>query len=508
MPRSRKGGVLLPTASNASNVVAVPIVAYDLANLDDRQYRGYVLFRKLVEGGKRAPIFRSIDESTSVYSPSNETGVAYILTRTVANVRGIMVAAYACGCRDFLKNMRNGCKHTFCEQLRRGEATTFGDPPAREPRRTAQRRAPRDRRGVNGKAVRTNQRQARRDMPTRIPEMLDAIRRAEDRRVRDALALKSANSARETLLRGGQKTLDSTRAAALIVKVSHGVSSDAMHDRYRTIIERGLLPLREPPHPNSISAWMNDETLEPLLMRLFHETTLAFRAQETVGLVDSTKLSDAETASYRGSEYRGDDRPDARWMKTHVLSGLETNAVLAFDFSEDSVHDSLYYKTLVTTAMKTFPLQFVLADRAYLSEEILGWSQEEYGIKTVIPIKKRWNADTKSRYHEVCAEAVDLYDNRRKSFDEMFRFRVKIEGVFSVIKRMFHGYVWSKGRRNKGADDGLSQAWRNETICKLIAYNLRCAVIQEIQTSFPMDFLHAGFFPAIPMELRAMQIAA
>ena len=68
MPRSRKGGVLLPTASNASNVVAVPIVAYDLANLDDRQYRGYVLFRKLVEGGKRAPIFRSIDESTSVYS--------------------------------------------------------------------------------------------------------------------------------------------------------------------------------------------------------------------------------------------------------------------------------------------------------------------------------------------------------------------------------------------------------------------------------------------------------
>ena len=511
MARSRKGGVLLPTATN---VVAVPVVAYDLATLDDRRFRGYVIYQKIIEGGKHSKIrltlsAESNDTESVVYAPTNEQGSSYIVRRSVANSRGTMVATYACTCRDFDKNFRSGCKHTFCETLYRKEATTFGEPPAREPRRNAQRRSPRNRRGANGKTMRTNQRAARRDMPVRIPEMIDTMRRAEDRRVREALALIPSDELNDRRRRGGQMTTDSTRCATLILKVSNGLSSDAMHERYRTYIDRKVLALREPPHPNTVSMWMNDADLEPVLHRLFCESSRIFRAQETVGIVDSTKLSDAETATYRGKEYRGDDRPDARWMKCHVLAGLETNAVLAYEFSTDVRHDSLYYESLVTAAMKTFPLEYVLADRAYLSEQILGWSMEQFGIKAVIPIKKRWSADTKSRYYDVCAEAIDWYDNRRKTFDEIYRFRGKVEAVFSVIKRMFCGYVWSKGRKNNGADEALSQAWRNETICKLIAYNLRCAVIQEIGTGVKADFLiHDRFFPSIPIEARAMQIAA
>ena len=104
---------------------------------------------------------------------------------------------------------------------------------------------------------------------------------------------------------------------------------------------------------------------------------------------------------------------------------------------------------------------------------------------------------------------MDRYDNRRKDFDEIYRFRSKVEGVFSVIKRMFHGYCWSKGRTNASDEGGVSQAWRNETICKLLAYNLRCAVIQEVATGYSIDFRVGNrFFPAIPIEHRAMQIAA
>ena len=511
MPKSRKGGVLLPTVSKD---VSIPVKAYDLAQLDDRQNRGYVMYQKICEGGKYSKIrltlsAESSDTESVVYAPTKEYGSSYIVRRSVVNAGGTMVVKYACTCLDFDKNFRSGCKHTFCETLYRTEAKTYGEPPAREPRRNAERRCPRNRRGANGMAMRTNQRHARREMPVRIPEMIDTMRRAEDRRVHEALASIKAHESTDRRRRGGQMTTDSTRCATLILKVSNGLSSDAMYDRYRTYIDRKLLALREPPHPNTVSMWMNDAALEPVLNCLFHEGVRIHRAQETVGIIDSTKLSDAETTTYRGKEYRGDDRPDARWMKCHVLAGLETNAVLAYEFSSDARHDSLYYESLVKTAMKTFPLEYVLADRAYLSEQILGWSMEEFGIKAVIPIKKRWSADTKSRYYDVCAEAVDLYDNRRKSFDEMYRFRAKVEAVFSVIKRMFCGYVWSKGRRNSGADDDLSQAWRNETICKLIAYNLRCSVIQEIHTGIKADFLVPNrFFPSIPMELRAMQIAS
>lgn len=506
MPKSRKQGVLLPTAPD---VVAIPVEAYNLKDLNVRQGRGYEMSRVIEEGGKKSQMRRPIDVDSCVYVPTNEQGSAYIVKRQVENRRGTMVVEYACSCRDFKKNLRSGCKHTFCERLVRGEATTFGDPPARQPRLSAARRSPRKRVGSNGLSTRSNQRRARRQMPVRVPEMLNAMRIAADRRARDEGDICDRDKVVHLRSRGGQMTAGTTRATALILKVSNGLSSDEMYERYRGYIERGVLPLSNPPHPNTISAWMNDGNLEPLLMRLFHETTLVYRAQETVGIADSTKLSDEETTTYRGMQYRGDDRPDARWMKCHALSGLESNAILAFEFSDEAAHDSLYYEKLVSTAMKTFSLKYVLADRAYLSERILGWSKEQFGIEAIIPIKKKWDADTKSRYHEVCRDAVDRYDNRRKQFDEMYRFRAKIEAVFSVIKRMFYGYVWSKGRANEGAHDGLCQAWRNETICKIIAYNLRCAVIQEIDKGIETNFLMQDrFFPPIPVEQRAMRLAA
>lgn len=495
----------LPTARA---VIASPAVASDLKDLDNRQYRGYVMYMALNEGGKSTRGRAKIDETSSVYMPTNEQGSAYIVTRTTTNRAGTMTVEYVCSCRDFLKNLRNGCKHTFCERLTRGEATTFGEPPARRPNLRAQRRPPRDRRGSNGLSMRFNQRHARQAMPARIPEMVDAMRKAEDRRVRDLAKSADCDKVATMPRRGGQMTTDSTRAAALILKVSECRSADEMRDRYRTYIERKVLALQDPPHPNTLSHWMNDATLEPLLMRLFHETTRVFRVQETVGIVDSTKLSDAETTTYRGKEYRGDDRPDARWLKCHVLSGLETNAILAFEFSDDAAHDVRFYKPLVSAVMRTFSLTHILADRAYLSEETLGWSDEQFGIKAVIPIKKKWDPDTKQRYYEVCREAVERYDKRRKEFDEEYRFRAKVEAVFSVIKRMFCGYLWSKGRPNEVDENGLCQAWRNETICKIIAYNLRCAVIQEKKTGVETNFLIPNrFFPAIPMELRAMQFA-
>ena len=506
MAKSRKNGVLIPTAPD---VVAVPAIAFNLEDLDTRQSRGYEMFRLLGQGSSKTPLRREIDDHSCLYTPTNEKGSIYIVTRKTENRGGTMTIEYACSCLDFKKNLRNGCKHTFCERLARGEATTFGDPPARQPRLSAVRNPPRKRIGSNGLSTRSNQRHARRKMPTRVPEMLDAMRIAAVRRARDANEIHGNDRLIALKSRGGQLTPNTTRATTLILKVSNGLSSDEMHERYQGYINRGVLPLRKPPHPNTISAWMNDKHLEPLLMELFHETTLVYRAQETVGIIDSTKLSDEETSTYRGMQYRGDDRPDARWMKMHALSGLESNAILAFEFSHEKANDILYYEKLVSTAMRTFSLKYVLADRAYLSERTLGWSKEQFGIEAIIPIKKRWNADTKNGYHEVCRAAIDRYDNKRKKFDEIYCFRSKIEAVFSVIKRMFYGYVWSKGRANDGARDGLCQAWRNETICKIIAYNLRCAVIQESDKGIETNFLmHDRFFPAIPMEQRAMQIAA
>lgn len=208
---------------------------------------------------------------------------------------------------------------------------------------------------------------------------------------------------------------------------------------------------------------------------------------EKTGIMDSTKLSNADTIRSRGVEYRGDVRPLARWLKCHVIAGLESNAILAYEFSSSNAHDITYYKTLVDAAIGVFPLRHVLADEAYLSEEVIGWSHDLHRIRAVIPVKRRWDLETKLMHYEICKELVEWYENNRKEFDEVFRFRVKVEAGFSVLKRMFDGNNWSRGRPNTGIGaSGLMQAKRNETLCKLIAYNLRSAVIQEHQTGYPI----------------------
>ena len=77
--------------------------------------------------------------------------------------------------------------------------------------------------------------------------------------------------------------------------------------------------------------------------------------------------------------------------------------------------------------------------RRIFSEETLGWSHG-LGIKAVPPLKREWRKESKDKYYEVCAEQIDWFDDRRKSFDEIYRFRVKVEAAFSVMKRMFDGY--------------------------------------------------------------------
>ena len=506
MPKSRKGGVLLPTAPN---VVANPVAAYDLKDLDERQYRGYVMFQKILEGGKSQRVLMTSDDAVVIYASSNDGNLGYIVSRVVANDRGTMTVSYSCACPEYLKNMRSGCKHTFCEKLRRKEATTFGDPPTREPRRSAQRRAPVKRLGRNGKSERSNQRATRVEMPTRVPDLIDSLRALEDRRLQEED--ERLGVSRLGRKRGGQKTTESTRAATLLLKVSNGVSANAMVDRYRTYIDRGVLLLKEPPSQNTLTNWMSDAALEVVLRRMFLETVYLFRAMESVGIMDSTKLSNGETVRSLGVEYQRVERPCARWLKCHVIVGLESSAILAYEFSASTAHDSLYYKNLVNSAAEVFPLKYILADKAYLSEEIVGWSYKVHRIKAVIPIKKKWDAETKSKeYYEICRQLVDWHDNDRKRFDEIYRFRVKVEAVFSVLKRMFHGYNWSKGRRNKpfgGAE--FSQAWRNETLCKLIAYNLRCAVTQENQTIHRASFgSRTNFFPEVDPADRRLYLAA
>jgi hypothetical protein len=452
-------------------------------DLDDRQIRGMRLAEAISK--KKIPI-AVIDPERTIYWSARTQQNASEVTRHLRNLRGTLQGERRCSCSDFKKNGRIDCYHIFADRVLHREVIIEGKlARQRSFQATAERRPTRMQQTADGRSHRTAQRAARVKMPTRIPELVLALKQADD--------LENPNPSI-------QERRDRVRAQALVFKIVHGLSFDAMDEVYKRLIEAGYLRLKRPPCQNSLSRWMNNPRLMPILRRYLGITTKPFRRCETSGIIDSTAISQMQTASYRMVRYGGDERDGADWMKCHTIVGAETSIVMDVLFSAKDVHDIRYLKPLVESAQNTFTLEHVLADKAYLSGDVVGWLWER-GIKAVIPVKKRWNPETKEHNLEACQELVDWYDNRQRSFHEAFRFRVKIESVFSHLKRLSDGYCWSRGRRRttKNADEPCD-AWVNELLCKFIYINLRSTVTREEMTGYQANYLAPDKFFPMPIE--------
>jgi hypothetical protein len=192
----------------------------------------------------------------------------------------------------------------------------------------------------------------------------------------------------------------------------------------------------------------------------------------------------------------------------HTVVGVNTLIVMSVRFSGsrgEQTHDSNFLMALVTDALEIFSLKYVLGDKAYLSEEILGWLWER-SIKAVIPLKKRSDPSAWRDHQAASAQLAKWYDDDQRDFHEVYRLRPKVESLFSAMKRITGDYCWSHGRPRaeiKNADEPCI-AWVNETLCKLIYMNLRTTVFYEALTSCMIDYRHPErCFPPLPNAVLA-----
>jgi hypothetical protein len=445
-------------------------------DLDDRHIRGVNLAKKIALRKVRLAI---IGFDRTIYW-SSKGSRAYDVTRSMRNKRGILAIAYRCNCSDFRKNGRTDCYHIVCDKIVREELVIDGE--IRSSRRmsaVAVRRPVRKQQTADGRSHRTAQRDARVKMEFNVPK-------------RAASLMKADNPC-------PVESKDSIKALTILMKVIHGRSADAMIKTYTDLIGSGLLSLKRPPHQNTISNWVNDASLTPILRRWLVLSSWPFRRCEISAIVDSTSVSQLRIASYCQVAYGTDEREQANWIKCHTIIGAETNVVMDVAFSGGHAADTLSFETLVENARATFALEHVLADKGYLSEANVGllWKS---GIKAIIPVKKEWNAQTKTDYLEACEDLVQWFDHRQRSFHEAFRFRVKIESLFSHMKRVSSGYCWARGRPREAGSDTPCDAWINEMLCRFIYINLRSTVTREEMTGVTIDYLALDKYFPMPLE--------
>jgi hypothetical protein len=480
----------LPKKADVGVIVPVRISADEL---NDRQIKGAELHK---DGERSNGKVILLNDTTTLYF-SSKSNSAYQVTRESRNLRGTRQTEYRCDCGDFKKNGRIPCYHIFAEQLRRAEVVILGPINHRRTvHATAGRRPPRKRVAHDGKADKSVQRDARSQNPRRVPELVTDVKR---------LYIQAPTDAPDCVpLTSRKDNKSAVKAISLVHKIANGSSADAMVPVFGDLIERGFLPLSRPPHQNTLTNWMNDPSLTPVLQRMLQITARPFRAIEIAAIVDSSKVSQMRSAHSRYVEYGNDTRDQADWAKLHALVGVETLVCMAAEISGSigaDTHDSKFVLRLVERANKVFRLKCLLGDKAYLSEEIVGVLRE-WGIQATIPLKKNSDPSTKKDYYEAYADLAERFDNRQTEFHEIYRLRPKIESFFSMMKNVADGYCWSRGRRHAGLANANTPctAWVNESLCKLIYCNMRTTVRYELFTGYTMNYLTDTFFRELPKE--------
>jgi len=443
------------------------------------------------------------NDSTSIWR-SKQGNRAWEVERQTRNRRGKPTIEYRCRCSDFQKNGRNDCQHIFAERLRRGEVVVAGTVPAKRLKwADASRRPTRERFAADGRSIRSIQRAARASIPERVPELLtDLIQSMSNRNPDGTTPTKD-------------QRLAVIRAATLALKIASGKSNDAMQPIYKRLIADGVLPLKKVPSQNTLSRWMNDPALTPILEYMTLRIARPFRAVERAAIVDSSKISQMRSAHSRFVEYGNDERENADWMKLHAIIGAETLICLAAEFSGTNsgngqypVHDVNFIMPLVEKTRGVFNLKYLLADKAYFSETVIG-GLKKMGMQAVIPVKKRIDGKNMKVYYEEVQQLVEWFDKRHASFHEIYRLRVKVESFFSMLKSVTSGFCWSRGRPRKDAtgqvvDNSLQPctAWKNESLCKIIYVNLRITVVHELMAGYHMSYHSDAFFPPIDDDQR------
>jgi hypothetical protein len=132
------------------------------------------------------------------------------------------------------------------------------------------------------------------------------------------------------------------------------------------------------------------------------------------------------------------------YLKIHFAVDIRTGQVVSMDVSSEKVGDGKRLKRLVNRASENVRVGRVLADGAYDSKANFNFLAGE-GIKPVIRVRKGSVQKSYGSYARKLA-VVEQQAFKPRSWSNIHRFgyRWRVEGAFSVIKRVFGEYVTAK----------------------------------------------------------------
>jgi transposase len=259
----------------------------------------------------------------------------------------------------------------------------------------------------------------------------------------------------------------SDMAFASIFKVYTGFSSRRFTSDMVEATKLGYAT--KTPHFNSVSNYLSDTELTPVLKSLVTMSSLPLKAVETDFAVDSSGFSTCVYDRWYDAKY-GRIRSEAQWLKAHLMCGVKTHIITSVEVTPGDTGDNPQFPVLVNQTAKSFNINEVSADKAYSDRRNLR-TVENIGGTAYIPFKSNSKGvgDHHHKFDNLWNQMWHYYNFNRETFLQHYHKRSNVETAYSMIKAKFGGFVRSKSMT----------AQINEVLCKVICHNI-CVLIQSI----------------------------
>ena len=261
-------------------------------------------------------------------------------------------------------------------------------------------------------------------------------------------------------------------------KVYTGFSSRRFTSDLRDAKTDGLVA--STPHFNSVTNYLANPDMTPILKHLVTVSSLPLKAVETQFAADSSGFTTSRFVRWYNKKY-GREIDNREWVKVHLMCGVNTHVVTSVDVSGWESHDTNYFVPLVEQTARNFHMVEVSADKAYLSHKNLAAIEAVNGAP-FIPFKSNTVATTED---SAWGRMYHYFMLKREDFLSHYHRRSNVETVFSMCKAKFGDSVRSK------SDTGMV----NEVLCKVLCHNI-CVLIQAIHelgvepTFVQVQYLH------------------
>jgi transposase len=237
-------------------------------------------------------------------------------------------------------------------------------------------------------------------------------------------------------------------------KVYSTVSQRRFMSDLREAHRRGYIS--KVPHFNSISNYLDNPDLTPILREFITQSSLPLQAVETNFAVDSSGFTTCRYARWFDVKY-GKEQAKREWVKCHLMCGVKTNIVTAVEIGDKHASDVKFFPPLVEATAQNFIISQVSADKAYggnVSTDVV----HKFGGTPFIAFRGNATGGVGGTYQQM----FHYFMFKRDEFLQHYHKRSNVESTFSMMKRKFGDSLRSK----------TDVAMVNETLCKILCHNL------------------------------------